>query len=160
MNGNHTSSNPKSNLKIFKVKIGDQSITVEVGDIHSRPILAIVDGVQFEVWPDDQNGVKSVARMAAGPAVQNVPGPSLAPTAPPSQSSEGAQQVLAPIPGTIISISVKPGAQVNPGDQLLVLEAMKMKNIIRATRSGTVSTLLVTTGQTVNHHDPLLEYTE
>ena len=162
MNGNNSSISANNCAKIFKLKVGEQSFTVEVGDIYSRPILATVDGVQFEVWPEDSNGVKSTVRPVQ-PAVSS-PAPAPARPAPardtaPEAAGNG-HKVHAPIPGTIISILVKPGSQVNPGDELLVLEAMKMKNIIRATHSGVVANIFVITGQTVNHHDPLLDFAE
>ena len=47
-------------------------------------------------------------------------------------------EILAPMPGTIIDVSVKPGDVVEEGDEMLVLEAMKMENPIVATVDGTV----------------------
>ncbi len=47
-------------------------------------------------------------------------------------------EILAPMPGTIIEVSVKPGDTVEEGDEMLVLEAMKMENPIAATTDGTV----------------------
>jgi propionyl-CoA carboxylase alpha chain len=57
----------------------------------------------------------------------------------------------------IKSIAVRPGQQVAAGDELLVIEAMKMDNIIRATREGTVGTLYVVEGRQVAHGEPLLD---
>jgi biotin carboxyl carrier protein len=51
---------------------------------------------------------------------------------------------------------VRPGQEVAPGDRLLVIEAMKMDNVIRAPRRGTIDTLHVAEGQHVAHGDPLL----
>ena len=47
-------------------------------------------------------------------------------------------EILAPMPGTIMDVSVKPGDAVEEGEELLVLEAMKMENPIVATADGTV----------------------
>jgi len=55
------------------------------------------------------------------------------------------------------SIAVRPGQQVAAGDELLVIEAMKMDNVIRATREGTVGTIHVTEGRQVAHGEPLLD---
>jgi len=52
-------------------------------------------------------------------------------------------EILAPMPGTIIDVSVKPGDAVEEGDEMLVLEAMKMENPIVATVDGTVKEVLV-----------------
>jgi len=64
--------------------------------------------------------------------------------------AEGRQQVIAPMPGKIVRVLVKPGEAVEMKQGLLVVEAMKMQNEIRSPKSGTVERLLVTEGQTVN----------
>jgi biotin carboxyl carrier protein len=69
-------------------------------------------------------------------------------------------QVCAPVPGVIDSVAVRPGDEVAAGDPLCVIEAMKMKNVIRASRVGTVDDVLITPGQHVKHSDPLIEFVE
>jgi propionyl-CoA carboxylase alpha chain len=66
--------------------------------------------------------------------------------------------VYAPLPGVIDSIAVQPGDQVEAGQELCVLEAMKMKNVIRSARSGEVARLHVSVGQHVKHNDALIEF--
>ena len=63
----------------------------------------------------------------------------------------------APIPGLITRVLVEPGAQVGAGQALLILEAMKMENEIRAPFDGVVSSVPVTTGQTVIRNQVLAE---
>jgi biotin carboxyl carrier protein len=63
---------------------------------------------------------------------------------------EGRQQILAPMPGKIIRVLVQTGDEVDAGQGLLVVEAMKMQNEIRSPKSGTVERLLVKEGQPVN----------
>jgi biotin carboxyl carrier protein len=60
------------------------------------------------------------------------------------------------MPGTVLSIKVKPGDQVNQGDVLLVLEAMKMENEIMAPVSGKVTAVNITEGASVNSGDVLI----
>ena len=62
---------------------------------------------------------------------------------------EGRQQLIAPMPGKIVRVLVAAGQQVNAGQGLLVIEAMKMQNEIRSPKSGTVEKL-AKEGQTVN----------
>ncbi|MGB7752821.1 MAG: biotin/lipoyl-containing protein [Candidatus Acidiferrales bacterium] len=64
--------------------------------------------------------------------------------------AEGRQKVLAPMPGKIVHVLVKIGDAVRAGQGLLVVEAMKMQNEIRAPKSGTIDRLAVVEGQTVN----------
>jgi biotin carboxyl carrier protein len=64
--------------------------------------------------------------------------------------AEGRQQVLAPMPGKIVSVLVQAGEKVEAGQGLFVVEAMKMQNEIRSPKSGTVERLLAKEGQPVN----------
>ena len=151
------------------VKVDNQSYEVEVGDIHDRPVIAVVEGEAFEVWPEEvvisHPSTHSHAvplQAAARPAAQSVPAPqSAAPkAAAPTAGVDNAKAVRAPIPGVIISVAVKPGDVVKHGQELCVLEAMKMKNVIRASRAGTIGVVHTTAQQHVKHHDVLMEYTD
>ena len=62
----------------------------------------------------------------------------------------GPQQLIAPMPGKIIRVLAKVGGAVQPRQPLIVVEAMKMENELRATRNGIVSELLVKEGQSVD----------
>jgi biotin carboxyl carrier protein len=61
------------------------------------------------------------------------------------------------MPGRIISIMVRPGDRVSEGDEVCVVEAMKMEQSIRATRSGVVRAIHVQPMDSVNANDPLIE---
>jgi biotin carboxyl carrier protein len=67
-----------------------------------------------------------------------------------SVEAEGRQQVLASMPGKIVRVLVSAGDSVRAGQGLLVVEAMKMQNEIRAPKSGTIDRVRVVEGQTVN----------
>jgi biotin carboxyl carrier protein len=69
--------------------------------------------------------------------------------------AEGRQQITAPMAGKVVRLLVKSGEKVEVGQGLLVVEAMKMQNEIRSTKSGTVERLLVQEGQTVNASETL-----
>jgi biotin carboxyl carrier protein len=68
--------------------------------------------------------------------------------------------VLAPIPGVIISVGIKEGEAVATGQELCVLEAMKMKNSIRAKRAGKICAVRVTPGEQVRHSQVLMEFAD
>jgi len=63
------------------------------------------------------------------------------------------------MPGKIVRVLVAAGQNVEVGQGLVVVEAMKMQNEIRATKSGQAERLLVREGQTVSAGDPLLVIT-
>ena len=67
------------------------------------------------------------------------------------------QNIKAPMPGLVIEIKVKPGDAVNKGDALLVLEAMKMENIIKAPVSAVVKKVNATKGLPVEKNQVLIE---
>ncbi|NLN95017.1 MAG: acetyl-CoA carboxylase biotin carboxyl carrier protein subunit [Bacteroidales bacterium] len=67
------------------------------------------------------------------------------------------KKVIAFIPGTIKKVLVNEGDTVNKGDNLLVLEAMKMNNSILASAQGVIAKVLVKTGQVVSKNQLLIE---
>ena len=64
--------------------------------------------------------------------------------------------IKAPMPGKIISLKVSKGQQVQAGEVVLILEAMKMEQEIKTTTGGTVADILVTAGDTVNKEQALI----
>ena len=146
------------------VKVENQSFEVEVGDIHARPIIATIDGEAFEVWPEDVQLVRSAVAVGQVGNLPAAPRPAAGTAAPasalPGAPTSSARNVLAPLPGVVVSISVKPGDAVEHGQELCTIEAMKMKNVIRASRTGTIGAVHVTVNQHVKHHDTLLEFTD
>jgi biotin carboxyl carrier protein len=146
------------------VKVENQSFEVEVGDIHTRPIVATVDGEAFEVWPEDVQLVRSavtVGQVGSLPATsQPAATTAAAASSAPGMPASSGRRVLAPLPGVIVEVSVKPGDAVEHGQELCTIEAMKMKNVIRASRAGTIEAVHVTTNQHVRHHDVLLEFVD
>jgi biotin carboxyl carrier protein len=69
---------------------------------------------------------------------------------------QGARTLVAPLPGRIVKIAVKPGDRIEKGATLLVIEAMKMENEFKAGASGTIAEVRVEAGQTVNGGDVLV----
>jgi biotin carboxyl carrier protein len=66
--------------------------------------------------------------------------------------------VKAPMPGLVLSVLVSAGQEVKKGDKLLVLEAMKMENIIKAGGDGVVAQIMVNQGQAVDKNQTLIEF--
>jgi biotin carboxyl carrier protein len=66
-------------------------------------------------------------------------------------------KLIAFIPGVIKKLFVKEGNLVNPGDQLLLLEAMKMENTVRSSLKGKIKKILVKEGQSVIKNQLLIE---
>lgn len=66
----------------------------------------------------------------------------------------------APMPGTIVTVSIKPGQRVKRGDPLVSIEAMKMESVVRAERDMTIAEVFAKKGQLVNPKDLLLTVTD
>ncbi|HET8614111.1 MAG TPA: biotin carboxylase N-terminal domain-containing protein [Actinomycetales bacterium] len=76
-----------------------------------------------------------------------------------THSAAGGDALTAPMQGTIVKIAIVEGQQVEAGELVIVLEAMKMEQPITAHKSGTVTGLVAEVGQTVTHGAVLLELT-
>ena len=74
----------------------------------------------------------------------------------PTPASEGGEKISAPMPGKILVVEVAVGQAVKRGDNLLILEAMKMQNEIKAPRDGIIKALFVTPGKSVTSGETLL----
>jgi glutaconyl-CoA/methylmalonyl-CoA decarboxylase subunit gamma len=137
----------------LRVKIQNRTYEVEVGDLLARPIQATIDGQVFEVWPEEA----ATSQAIESPCYDLTPS---LPTQMAVPAPVGSTTVVAPIPGVIISIEVNPGDSIERGQTLCILEAMKMKNAIRATRSGRIGIVYIDVGETVGHNQPLIDFTE
>ena len=73
-------------------------------------------------------------------------------------SARNISQIEAPMPGLILDIQVSEGDTVQEGDALLVLEAMKMENVILSPREGVVKKIAVTRGMAVDKKHLLVEF--
>lgn len=67
-------------------------------------------------------------------------------------------EVKAPMPGLILDVKAKSGETVKKGDPLLILEAMKMENVIKSPVDGTISKLLVQKGTSVEKNQILIQF--
>jgi len=140
----------------INVDIDGQTYQVEIEDIHTRPVVAVVDGERYEVWPEAEAQTEN--NTTAKPVV-SVPKTSgaAAPMAP-APSAGKSSDLTAPLPGVIVAILVKPGDTVTRGQEMCTLEAMKMKNAIKSNREGTVASVEISVGDQVNHGQLLMTY--
>lgn len=73
------------------------------------------------------------------------------------QAEDSGGDVISPMPGLILSISVKEGMAVEKGEDILVLEAMKMENLLKAPSSGTITSIKCSVGDSVQKGDLLIQ---
>jgi glutaconyl-CoA/methylmalonyl-CoA decarboxylase subunit gamma len=142
------------------VKVGDRVFEVEIENISARPIVASVEGEKFEVWPENPLPAASDAVSPTGDDAQKAGVPGADKPAVTTSMNLSGKTMTSPLPGVVIEVFVKAGESIEAGHVLLIIEAMKMKNSIRATRAGRISAVMVNAGETVAHKQPLIEFTE
>ena len=138
--------------KRLRVKIGDRWHTVEVVDLAADPVRVQVDGDPVDV---------EFERPALQNTEQSPPAPDPVQAAEPLTAVATAPSAIkvfrSPMPGVIMSVAVKEGDQVVTGDEVCVLEAMKMQQVLRADWTGIVRRVHVISGQQVRDGEPIVE---
>jgi acetyl-CoA/propionyl-CoA carboxylase biotin carboxyl carrier protein len=117
-----------------------------------RSTTVEVNGKRFAVklWVPEAPPVAAVAGPAAGPAARKPARPAGGVGA---GGGTGSGDVAVPMQGTIVKVLVEVGQEVEAGQAVVILEAMKMENQIAAERSGTVTDIKVSAGDTVGSGD-------
>ena len=118
--------------------------------------VATLNGKKYEVEIERVDEYRPLDRgaqaSAPAPILAAAPAPKAAPAAPKAAAPAGAQGsvvVTAPMPGKILGVKASAGQAVKRGQVLLILEAMKMENEIVAPQDGTVATINVAVGDSV-----------
>src|SRR5208337_4974812 len=74
------------------------------------------------------------------------------------KGADGSKMLLCPMPGLVKSIAVKPGQEVKAGEQLCIVEAMKMENVLSAERDGVVKAVLAKEGDSLAVDAVIMEF--
>jgi len=140
----------------FEVVVGDESYQVTLSSDENLAEAVITPGLQSGAGAAPRaSAASTVAKVrkeaspaAAAPAARKPAGPA------------GKGALCAPMPGVILEVSVKAGDTVERGQQVAVLDAMKMHNVIGAPRAGTIAEVFVVAGQNVDHGDAIVKFKE
>ena len=135
-------------------------------NINGKHYEATITEVEHNVAEVELNGKKytidverseavAIPTIATPKAAAAAAPVAAAPAAP--KAAAGANAIVAPLPGSVVSVSVKAGDAVKAGQQLAVIEAMKMENEILAPADGTVKAVHCSAGQAVQQGDALIE---
>jgi biotin carboxyl carrier protein len=161
-------------MRRYSLRIGEREFDLDVEEIGADRFEVLVGGESYDVilsgdeelpdatiTPAVAPGRAAAARTMAKPAA---PSPGAAPRAPivprRAVSASGGNSLNAPMPGVILEVSVAAGDAVERGQQVAVLEAMKMNNVIRSPRAGMIGEVCVAAGQAVGHGDPIVRFRE
>lgn len=131
----------------MKLKITVHGVAYEVD-------VEVLDAKRDEFGPTGAlPSLGNPAPSTAGP----VSAPAAAPSAPAPAASDG-RGVVSPIAGTVIEIKCKAGDDVTQGQELVVMEAMKMNTSIASPGAGRVKAVLVAAGDSVRENQQLVEF--
>jgi len=148
----------------YTIEIDGRRFVIDVEEQGADRFGVQVDGQSFDVTlaareeltADGTAQVVPAAPAATRPAAAPVHAPAPLRATPPPETAEHGGVLRAAMPGVILRVLVAPGASVRRGQDLAVLEAMKMENIIRAPQDATVAEVLVRPGQHVGHGEALV----
>ena len=136
-------------LKEYKYKINGLRFTVGIGEATDTEVYVEVNGTPYHVELD-KAPEKKASIVAKPKAAQEAPRTETGEKviAKPVVASKAAA-VKSPLPGTILSFTVKVGDTVDSGNTVCVLEAMKMENDIHTIKGGIVKEILCKVGDSV-----------
>ena len=135
-------------MKTYRFKINGNEYNVAINSVEGTNASVTVNGTDYQVELEDAPAAPvqaAPATPAAAAPAQSVP----APAAPKPAASGAGKAVTSPLPGVIIAIKVNVGDSVKAGQEVAVLEAMKMENSIEAEHDGTVTAIHVAKGDSV-----------
>ena len=153
-----------ANGAALTVAFTDDGRTLTLADMVWRPgrptFSATLDGTPFtvQVRPAPEGFVIRHRGAQAHVLVLTPRSAELHGKLPPKTAADTSKMVLSPMPGLVVSIDVTAGQEVKTGEVVAVLEAMKMQNILRAERDGTVKAVNAKSGDSVAADEVLVEF--
>ncbi|NOZ13523.1 MAG: biotin/lipoyl-binding protein [Acidobacteria bacterium] len=159
-------------MKEVKFDINGKEYTVEINEFGAYEAALTVNGRSYRVGLKDL-GIESVSDIKPQPANRTTPASpgtgqvlfseapienprSAGPVTHKPASVVNASSIVAPLPGLILKIMVKVGEVVKSGQEVMVMEAMKMENEIQSHINGTVREIKVKEGDSISEGDVLI----
>jgi biotin carboxyl carrier protein len=143
-------------MKQYRFKINGNQYNVDINSVEGNIASVSVNGTSYQVELENV----PAAPMQAVPVQSSVTTPAAAPvqaaTAPKPAASGAGKAVTSPLPGVIIAVKVNIGDSVKAGQEVAVLEAMKMENSIEAIQDGTITAVHVSKGDSILEGAPIV----
>ena len=141
-------------MKEYKYTINGNKYEVEIGDIVDNIASVKVNGEDYKVEMEPEAEPEKKKVVLGKPKAETAEGAATPAASAANVNTNNA--VKAPLPGTIVEVKVAVGDEVQAGDIVVVLEAMKMANNLEAEKGGKVTAVLVKEGQSVMEDDALV----
>ncbi|MGZ3339792.1 MAG: acetyl-CoA carboxylase biotin carboxylase subunit [Reyranella sp.] len=145
----------------IKVTVGDRRLTIETSWSPGEPLLRALVDLKAIVVQIDAVGSGWRLTHEGGQAEALVLTPrqaELYALMPVKAAPDTSKFLLSPMPGLLASVAVSEGQEIKTGEVLAVVEAMKMENVLRATRDGTVKTLHAKAGDSLRVDQKIIEF--
>jgi 3-methylcrotonyl-CoA carboxylase alpha subunit len=139
----------------YRVRLGEEWLDVDVRPEAAGPMSLLIDGVPWLADVDEVDG-EVVVTLDGQPLRLQVEEAGGHGRRRRGAAGGAGQRLVAPMPGRVVAVHVRPGDRVEPDAPLVVLEAMKMENEFRAATGGVVAEVGVSPGQAVNAGDLLV----
>lgn len=139
-------------MKKIDLTINGNKYSVEIGNVQDNRVEVNVNGTIYEVELSKEIEIPKTPTL-----VSTVVNKSVKETIPESVEVMATKQIRSPLPGTVLNILVREGDTVQRGQNLLIIEAMKMENEIKADSAGIVKKIHVHKGDTISEGQILVE---
>ena len=140
-------------MKNYKFKINGSTYSVDINNVEGQVIELELNGTPYKVEVDREVKQTPKPRPVFNTSKPVANGPKVTVS---SSSAASLQAVKSPLPGTILDVFVNVGDIVKEGQKLVLLEAMKMENEIKADSNGTVKEVKVRKGDVIMEADVLV----
>ena len=172
-------------MRRYNLALGDREFVIDVQELTADSFQVVAGGTSYEVTlTGDENlpgatitpgyqpaaGALPVAPTAvqlgaagstsAAAAAPASPARAAAARPAPRRAAAGSDALNAPMPGVILELHVQVGDTVTRGQQIAVLDAMKMHNFIGAPHAGVIAEVCVAPGQAVGHGEPIVRFAQ
>lgn len=142
-----------------QIRVENQQLTADFQSVADQPVYSLIlDGDSFEasIYATETGFQVLVQGQLFEVQVEDERQQRLRQSSSTPQIRSGDIHIKAPMPGIVINILVEEGQNVAQGDNVIILESMKMQNEIKAPRDGTVNRLRVNAGESVDQNQIML----
>ncbi|MDR0971876.1 MAG: acetyl-CoA carboxylase biotin carboxyl carrier protein subunit [Bacteroidales bacterium] len=132
-------------MKSYKFKINGTSYSVNINNVEKQSVELELNGTPYVVELDKevrQTKTPKLVRSVAVPSTDSTPQTA-------KTSSFGSSAIKSPLPGTVLDVFVNVGDKVSLGQKVMLLEAMKMENVIESDQNGVVKEIQARKGDSV-----------
>jgi len=147
-------------MKKYVLEIGEKEYTAEVTEVTTENVKITINGEHYNVklkeFGRTHKPMPEIQKIEKVQSSRPAPTPTIKPVSQPVVG-DNAGAVYAPLPGLILDVMIKEGDVVNAGQNLILMEAMKMENQIQAPHDGIINKVYVKKGDSIEEEQLLIE---